>query len=64
MVAAHYTKVTKDMQDAKMTANSEDKLRELASGAGIHHGRITEMQTLCKRLAQHFAELLPERDDA
>ena len=33
-------------------------------GAGIQHGRITKMQTLRERLAQHFAELLPERDDA
>ena len=43
---------------------SEDELRELADGAGIQHGRITKMQTLRERLAQHFAELLPERDDA
>ena len=75
VVAAHYTKVTKDMPDAKMTVKqlrydlihhmySEDELRELADGAGIQHGRITKMQTLRERLAQHFAELLPERDDA
>ena len=43
---------------------SEDELRELADGAGIQHGRITKMQTPRERLAQHFAELLPERDDA
>ena len=43
---------------------SEDELRELADGAGIQHARITKMQTLRERLAQHFAELLPERDDA
>ena len=75
VVAAHYTKVTEDMPDAKMTVKqlrydlihhmySEDELRELADGAGIQHGRITKMQTLRERLAQHFAELLPERDDA
>ena len=75
VVAAHYTKVTEDMPDAKMTVKqlrydlinhmySEDELRELADGAGIQHGRITKMQTLRERLAQHFAELLPELDDA
>ena len=75
VVAAHYTKVTDDMPDAKMTVKqlrydlihhmySEDELRELADGAGIQHARITKMQTLRERLAQHFAELLPERDDA
>ena len=75
VVAAHYTKVTEDMPDAKMTVKqlrydlihhmySEDELRELADGAGIQHARITKMQTLRERLAQHFAELLPERDDA
>ena len=69
------TKVTEDMPDAKMTVKqlrydlihhmySEDELRELADGAGIQHGRITKMQTLRERLAQHFAELLPERDEA
>eukprot|EP00937_MAST-01D_sp_MAST-1D-sp2_P002840 g2840.t1 len=75
VVAAHYTKVTEDMPDAKMTVKhlrydlihhmySEDELREPAGGAGIQHGRITKMQTPRERLAQHFAELLPERDDA
>ena len=75
VVAAHYTKVTEQMPDAKMTVKqlrkelidnmySEDELRELADGAGIQHGRSTKMQTLRERLAQHFAELLPESDDA
>ena len=75
VVAAHYTKATEDMPDAKMTAKqllydlihhmySEDELRELAGGAGTQHGRTTKKQALRERLAQHFAELLSERDDA
>ena len=30
----------------------------------LYTQHITKMQTLRERLAQHFAELLPERDDA
>ena len=73
VVAAHYTKVTEEMPDAKMTVKqlrqelidnmySEDELRELADGAEIQHARISKLQTLRERLTEHFAELLPESE--
>ena len=57
VVAAHYTKVTEEMPDAKMTVKqlrkelidnmySEDELRELADGAQIKHGRIIKSSQL------------------
>ena len=75
VVAAHYTKVTEEMPDAKMTVKqlrqdlinhmySETELRDLADGADIQHGRISKLQTLRERLIEHFADMLPETDDA
>ena len=75
VVAAHYTKVAEEMPDAKMTVKqlrqdlinhmySETELRELADGADIQHGRISKLQTLRERLTEHFADMLPEADDA
>jgi len=73
VVAAHYTKVTEDMPDAKMTVKElrqdlirnmydEAQLRELADGAAIQHARITKIQTLRDRLTEHFSDLLPEAE--
>ena len=74
VVAAHYTKVTEEMPDAKMTVKqlrkelidnmySEDELRELADGAQIKHGRIIKLPTLRQRLTERFADMLPDQDE-
>ena len=73
VIAAHYTMVTEEMPDAKMTVKqlrhellanhyTESQLRELADGAEIQHNRIKSIKTLRERLAEHFAEELPTEE--
>ena len=58
------TRIDPLRQDLINHMYSETELRELADGADIQHRRISKLQTLRERLTEHFADMLPEADDA